>query len=141
MPMRDQVRLAGVNKGAAADQILMRAEQAAPVDFVLCIGDDDDDEYMLSATTARACAPGLRERLSGRLFTVCVGSRVASHAQYVASDAAQVLTLLETLRGHGSTGSGGVGYAGSPRAEPRHASLQGSPRAKVTGGPPFHRLP
>jgi trehalose 6-phosphate synthase/phosphatase len=93
-----EVRLAGVNKGAAADHILTEADATAPVDFLLCIGDDDDDEFMLSATTARACAPGLRERLQTRLFTVSVGTRASSHAQYVASDASQVLALLEFLR-------------------------------------------
>ena len=95
-----EVRLSGVNKGAAADVLLMAADRQAPVDFLLCIGDDDDDEYMLSATTARACSPGLRERLQGKLFTVTVGgtSRPTSHAQYVASSSSQVISLLEALR-------------------------------------------
>ena len=92
-----EVRLAGVNKGAAADLIVTSADTHAPVDFLLCIGDDDDDEYMLSACTARATSAGLRERLHNRLFTVSVGNRQASHAQFVATDAAQVLQLLETL--------------------------------------------
>jgi len=101
-----EVRLEGVNKGAAADTILTAADKYAPVDFLLCIGDDDDDEYMLSATTARACSPGLRERLHTKLFTVSVGSRPTTHAQYVASSSSQVLALLELLR-HGEPSSGG----------------------------------
>jgi len=111
---RVEVRLAGVNKGAAADRILQMADAVAPVDFLMCIGDDDDDEFMLSATTARACAPGLRERLQGKLFTMSVGNRAASHAQYAVADPSQVLMLLETLRisGHQSPPSGS-----SPRAD------------------------
>ena len=101
--LRVQVRLAGVNKGAAADVLLMAADRQAPVDFLLCIGDDDDDEYMLSATTARACSPGLRERLQGKLFTVSVGTRATSHAQYMASSSSQVLALLEAMRGASAT--------------------------------------
>ena len=93
-----EVRLAGANKGAAADLILTSADARSPVDFLLCIGDDDDDEYMLSACTARASATGLRDRLRS-LFTVSVGNRQASHAQYVVNDSSQVLALLEALRG------------------------------------------
>ena len=113
------VRLGGVNKGAAADHLLALADRAAPVDFLLCIGDDDDDEFMLSALSARACAPGLRERLQGRLFTVSVGARATSHAQYVAPDAASVLALLETLKG------GAADYPGTPQrgaTTPKEAS-------------------
>ena len=50
-----EVRLAGVNKGAVADGVLRSAHAEAPIDFVLCIGDDNEDEYMLSAVTA-SCA-------------------------------------------------------------------------------------
>ena len=82
----------------AADHRRPEAAPPAPVEFLLCIGDDDSDGFMPSATTARACAPGLRERLQTRLFTVSVGTRPSSHAQYVASDASQVLALLEFLR-------------------------------------------
>lgn len=71
-----QVRIAGVNKGTFADAALLEAQAAAPVDFVLCIGDDEDDEYMLSALTARASHPSMLERLHGRFFTVTVGARL-----------------------------------------------------------------
>jgi trehalose-6-phosphatase len=47
-----EVRLAGINKGAVADGVLLSAHAEAAIDFVLCIGDDDEDEYMLSAITA-----------------------------------------------------------------------------------------
>ena len=66
------------------------SDAQAPVDFLLCIGDDDDDEYMLSAAAARSCAPSLRERMAGKLFTVSVGSRATSHAHFFAPDASQV---------------------------------------------------
>ena len=52
-----EVRLAGVNKGAVADGVLRSAHAEAPIDFVLCIGDDNEDEYMLSATTASCASP------------------------------------------------------------------------------------
>ena len=119
-----EVRLAGVNKGAAADHILTVADASAPVDFLLCIGDDDDDEFMLSATTARACAPGLRERLQSRLFTVSVGVRASSHAQFVASDASQVLALLETLREVDPEHSAAHSAGASPRAH--HHNFRGA---------------
>jgi trehalose-6-phosphatase len=70
------VRIAGVNKGTFADAALLEAHAAAPVDFVLCIGDDEDDEYMMSALSARASLPSMLERLHGRFFTVTVGARV-----------------------------------------------------------------
>ena len=68
----------------------------------------------------------LRERLQGRLFTVSVGSREASHAQSVASSSGEVLALLEQLCAaphDGATPGGGA--AASPRlshqsASPRH---------------------
>jgi trehalose-6-phosphatase len=44
-----EVRLAGVNKGEAVDSLFMETSAVAPVDFVLCIGADDADEFMLSA--------------------------------------------------------------------------------------------
>ena len=97
-----EVRLSGVNKGAAADNILCSADAASPVDFLLCIGDDDDDEYMLSATTARASSPGLRERLQGKLFTVSVGARATSHAQYTASSSSQVRPSAHRPHPHAS---------------------------------------
>ena len=118
-----EVRRAGVNKGAAADILLSKADHAAPVDFLLCIGDDDDDEFMISATTARAGAPGFRERLHGRLFTVTVGNRASSHAQCVASDAAEVLGLLEMLTDEkeiiASPGRAGPQSPAVPRGSPR----------------------
>ena len=52
-----EVRLAGVNKGAVADCVLRSAHAEAPIDFVLCIGDDDEDEYMLSAIAASSASP------------------------------------------------------------------------------------
>jgi len=92
-----EVRIAGVNKGAFADEVLLAADAASPVDFILAIGDDEDDEYMLSAITARASHPGIMERLQGRLFTVTVGAKEVSHARYVVESARTVLHLLQTL--------------------------------------------
>ena len=115
---RVEVRIAGVNKGAVADDVIRAAEKDAPVDFVLCIGDDDEDEYMLSATTARAefirrdirrdrrkrrdrtliatrpqaraGSLGPTSVLRSRLFTVTVGAKPASHAQYLVSNSSEV---------------------------------------------------
>ncbi|KAL1519753.1 hypothetical protein AB1Y20_023261 [Prymnesium parvum] len=95
-----EVRLSGVNKGIAADALLSSAQEEAPVDFVLCVGDDDDDEYMLSAMTARVSSPDMRERLLGRSFLVTVGNRAKSHAQYQTNSARDVLSLLELLSGN-----------------------------------------
>jgi trehalose 6-phosphate synthase/phosphatase len=118
-----EVRIAGVNKGTVADDIIRAAEHDAPIDFILCIGDDEEDEYMLSATTARASSPEMRDRLRDRLFTVTIGvlpaarapppatprcltttprsppgSKPASHAQFLAENSRDVLQLLEIVR-------------------------------------------
>jgi trehalose 6-phosphate synthase/phosphatase len=93
-----EVRVAGVNKGAIADEILRTTERLAPVDFVLCVGDDDDDEYMLSAVTARSVCADMCERLRHRLFTVTVGNKACSHANFVVQNSRDVLGILETLR-------------------------------------------
>ena len=121
-----EVRIAGVNKGAVADGVLRSAHAEAPIDFVLCIGDDNEDEYMLSAITAsRASMPPasppcfgphlnvrhpifpqarvrsaeMYERLKRRLFTITVGTKPVSHAQYVVDSSSDILSLLEMLRG------------------------------------------
>jgi len=94
-----EVRLAGVNKGAVADGVLRSAHAEAPIDFVLCIGDDNEDEYMLSAITARVRSAEMYERLERRVFTITVGTKPASHAQYVADSSSDILSLLEMLRG------------------------------------------
>jgi len=94
-----EVSFAVVNKGVVADGVLRAAQAAAPVDFVLCIGDDTEDEYMLSAITARARSAEMFERLERRLFTVTVGAKQVSHAQYVADSSSDILSLLEMLRG------------------------------------------
>ena len=79
------------------DTILQAAERRAPIDCLICFGSDDDDEFMLSATAARGSSPELREQMQGRLFTVRVGSREASHAQCVARNLNEVLELLELM--------------------------------------------
>ena len=93
-----EVRITGMNKGTMADAVLSKANESGPVDFVLCIGAADEDEYMRAATTARAGAPEMRERLQHRLFTATVGHKAVSHAQYLLDDSRDVLRLLETLR-------------------------------------------
>jgi len=98
---RVEVRIAGINKGIAADEAFIRAQTMGPVDFVMCIGDDDEDEYMLSAITARASGPESITRLRRSLFTVTVGAKPNSHAQFLVENSRDVLALLETIRdGH-----------------------------------------
>jgi hypothetical protein len=53
---------------------------------------------MLSAITARARSAEMYERLERRLFTITVGAKPASHAQYVADSSSDILSLLEMLR-------------------------------------------
>ena len=53
---------------------------------------------------ARVLSSELRDRLQRRAFTVTVGNRESSHAQYLANDAREVLKLLETLRGNSAGG-------------------------------------
>ena len=93
-----ELRVAGVNKGILADDVLRVTQRQAPIDFVLCVGDDDDDEYMLSAITMRCTCAEMRERLQRCLFTVTVGNKAYSHANFVVDNSRDVLGLLETLR-------------------------------------------
>jgi len=95
---RVEVRIAGVNKGVVADEIMCAAQCESPLDFVLAIGNCDADEYMLSAVTARATSAEMRQRLHRRLFTITVGSKAASHAGYLVDTPREVLRLLETIR-------------------------------------------
>ena len=64
---------------------------------------------MLSAITARSRSAEMYERLERRLFTIIhtyihtlftitVGAKPASHAQYVADSSSDILSLLEMLR-------------------------------------------
>ena len=53
---------------------------------------------MLSAITARSRSAEMYERLERRLFTITVGAKPASHAQYVADSSSDILSLLEMLR-------------------------------------------
>ena len=39
------------------------------------------------------------ERLERRVFTITVGTKSTSHAQYVAHSSSDILSLLEMLRG------------------------------------------
>jgi len=93
-----EVRIAGVNKGVVADDVFCSVAATAPVDFVLAIGDDDEDEFMLSAVTARAASAPMRGSIRDCLYTVTVGHKAASHAQYTVEHSREVLRLLEMLR-------------------------------------------
>ena len=118
----------GVNKGAMADRLLQICNKKAPLDFVLCVGDDSTDELMFASLNAKTkgakpAAPGEKG-----LFTVTVG-RKPSEARSYLNDHNEVIELLDTLasggvsivkktsdvpagsmeaRMHGATGGGGA---------------------------------
>ena len=84
-----EVRLAGVNKGAVADCVLRSAHAEAPIDFVLCIGDDNEDEYMLSAVTASSAStttPAPRPCLAPRR---CLAPRLTRRTPILAGAGAE----------------------------------------------------
>jgi trehalose 6-phosphate synthase/phosphatase len=76
-----EVRLKGVNKGAAVTRILA----AAKYDFILCVGDDTTDEDMFRKLATRVEA-----------FTIKVGNE-ASFAKYNLHNPFMVQSLLQTL--------------------------------------------
>jgi trehalose 6-phosphate synthase/phosphatase len=76
-----EVRLKGVNKGAAIGRIIGRGNY----DFVLCIGDDETDEDMFKKLATRTDA-----------FTIKVGNE-ASFAKYNLHNPPMVQALLESI--------------------------------------------
>jgi trehalose 6-phosphate synthase/phosphatase len=84
-----EVKIRGVNKGAAVGQILsaLKSEMNIKPDFILSIGDDRSDEYMFGK---------LLEQPS--VFTATVG-RKKTVAKYYISDVDSVTGLLAALTG------------------------------------------
>ncbi|KDO32796.1 hypothetical protein SPRG_02494 [Saprolegnia parasitica CBS 223.65] len=84
-----EVRPEGVDKGVMVDRILstLESQQASPVDFCLCIGDDQSDEFMFSY---------LEERHMPKTFTVTVGKK-PSAAKHFLNDVDQVMEVLNAL--------------------------------------------
>ncbi|HVV06791.1 MAG TPA: bifunctional alpha,alpha-trehalose-phosphate synthase (UDP-forming)/trehalose-phosphatase [Puia sp.] len=76
-----EVRLKGINKGAAINRIVTSANY----DFILCIGDDETDEDMFKKLAGRPDA-----------FTIKVGNE-ASFAKYNLHNPAMVQALLQTV--------------------------------------------
>ena len=85
------MKIRGVNKGAAVEQILsaLKSEMNVVPDFLLSIGDDRSDEYMfeklLDPRSGNAC-----------VFTATVG-RKKTVAKYYISDVDSVTGLLAAL--------------------------------------------
>jgi trehalose 6-phosphate synthase/phosphatase len=71
-----EVRLRGVNKGAAVHQLLAEAtdDGSDTVDFVLSAGDDLGDEFMFEAVNGRIEIP--------EKFTVKIGKNIRTTAQF-----------------------------------------------------------
>jgi len=74
-----EVRIAGVNKGAAVTHWL----SGEPFDFILAIGDDSTDEDLFAALPEKA-------------ITIRVGV-TTTRARYTVQDVGNVLALLEKL--------------------------------------------
>lgn len=87
-----EVKLRGVNKGAAVAHVLsaLREKEIVP-DFVLCIGDDRSDESMFEQLLSPP-SPG------ATVFTSTVG-RKRTLAKYFISDVDHVTALLASLTG------------------------------------------
>ena len=83
------MRPEGVDKGVMVDRILstLESQHASPVDFCLCIGDDQSDEFMFSY---------LEERHMPKTFTVTVGKK-PSAAKHFLNDVDQVMEVLNAL--------------------------------------------
>ena len=85
-----EVKLRGVNKGAAIDSFLtaLQTEQGVVPDFVLCVGDDRSDESMFERL--------LHPSFKGSVFTSTVG-RKKSMAKFFLSDVDHVSSILGLL--------------------------------------------
>jgi trehalose 6-phosphate synthase/phosphatase len=89
-----EVKLRGVNKGAAVAQFLeaLAKEKNITPDFILCIGDDRSDEWMFQEL--------LEDSHKSSVFTATVG-RKKTNAKYYLSDVDHVSTLLASLAEEG----------------------------------------
>ena len=109
-----EVKIRGVNKGAAVEQILsaLKTELNVVPDFVLSIGDDRSDEYMFEKLLEPVAAE------NACVYTATVG-RKKTVAKYYISDVDSVTGLLAAL-------------TNSPNTPRRNASS--SNFSSVTGG-------
>ncbi|OQS04900.1 trehalose-phosphatase, partial [Thraustotheca clavata] len=84
-----EVRPEGVDKGVMVDRVLstLESQQGSPVDFILCIGDDQSDEFMFSY---------LEERNMQKTFTVTVGKKPSAAKQFL-NDVDEVMEVLNAL--------------------------------------------
>ena len=103
---RVEVSLRCINKGSLCSDLLAHIERSgcsegagagadatAPIDFVLCIGDDATDELTFEAAEAWAGARAGR----AALFTSTVGKKAASSASYLCEDVCGVHEALVHL--------------------------------------------
>ncbi|KAJ0405762.1 hypothetical protein P43SY_003612 [Pythium insidiosum] len=94
-----EVRPEGVDKGVVVDRILSTLEStgqpgggaAGLVDFVLCVGDDESDEFMFQYLEESRRNLGRTKH-----FTVTVGKK-PSAAKYFVNDVDQVMEVLHSL--------------------------------------------
>ncbi|GLE06350.1 hypothetical protein PINS_up015597 [Pythium insidiosum] len=94
-----EVRPEGVDKGVVVDRILSTLEStgqpgggtAGFVDFVLCVGDDESDEFMFQYLEESRRNLGRTKH-----FTVTVGKK-PSAAKYFVNDVDQVMEVLHSL--------------------------------------------
>ena len=100
---RVEVALRCMNKGRVVGDILARAAAGAPapIDFVLCIGDDTTDEDMFAtlrewraAAAARAAAAGAPPPV---VLTATVGRKPATAADAYCLDVSTVHALVARL--------------------------------------------
>jgi trehalose 6-phosphate synthase/phosphatase len=92
-----EVRPAGVNKGVMVDRIcatMNRQLKGKPIDFVLCVGDDDSDEFMFRALRdGLAAAKGIDSR---KQYTCTVGKK-PSAAKAFLNDVDEVLDMVQSM--------------------------------------------
>ncbi|KAJ1398331.1 Trehalose-phosphatase [Sesbania bispinosa] len=88
-----EVKPQGVNKGIAAEHLLLTMQQKGVIpDFVLCIGDDRSDEDMFEViTSAKASFSPVAE-----VFPCTVGQK-PSKAKYYLEDPSEILRMLQGL--------------------------------------------
>jgi len=100
----------GVNKGIMAERAIDIAQSAgatdahgatAPLDFVMCIGDDSSDELMFQALQSKL---GARANDNVDLFTVTVGRKPSQAGVYL-GDYTDVVELLKMLSSVGNAKS------------------------------------
>ncbi|KAJ9550835.1 hypothetical protein OSB04_014880 [Centaurea solstitialis] len=99
-----EVNPQGVSKGVVVDRLITTMQNnGKPLDFILCIGDDQSDEDMFEKVSS-SVANGIAE-----VFACTVGQK-PSMAKYYLDDTVDVIKMLEGLEASSSNSPKSIGF-------------------------------